>query len=99
MKLALVGALVVAVAGAAEGAAWSAPRLHKRVAAAHASRAPARGTVVVHAGEGWYQIAKAHGVTMQQLLAANHATPATKLDAGQVLRLPAGAHATAHAKR
>jgi LysM repeat protein len=54
-------------------------------------------TYVVHANEGWFQIAKSHGTTMRELLAANHATTGTKLHVGQKIQLPP-AHAKAKAK-
>jgi len=63
--------------------------------------APTR-SCVVHAGDGWSQLAKAHGTTMQHLLAANHATT-TPVKAGQRIHLPADARddhahpATTHA--
>ena len=50
---------------------------------------------VVRPNEGWFQIAKSHGVTMKDLLAKNHATMATKLHPGQKLQLPTPA---VHAK-
>jgi LysM repeat protein len=52
--------------------------------------APAR-SVVVKSGDGWWQIAHAHGTTVPKLLAANHATNATPLKVGEHLRLPADA--------
>jgi LysM repeat protein len=48
---------------------------------------------VVRPNEGWYQVAKSHGVTVKELLAANHSTLATKLHAGQRLQMPTAAHA------
>jgi LysM domain len=62
--------------------------------AAQGARAPsARPTpthaYVVKAGDGgWFQIAHAQGVTMQQLLQANHATTTTRVNAGQKLNVP-----------
>ncbi len=49
-------------------------------------------TYIVRPNEGWFQIAKSHGVTMKELLAKNHATLATKLHAGQKLQIPSPAH-------
>jgi LysM repeat protein len=63
------------------GPAFAAPRK----ATAH--------TYVVRAGDGgWWRIAQAHGVTLSQLLAANHATAAAPLRVGQTVTLPAQAH-------
>ncbi len=45
-------------------------------------------TYVVRANEGWFQIAKSHGTSMKELLAANHATTATKLRVGEKIQLP-----------
>jgi LysM repeat protein len=77
--VAYVAALIVACLWGST--AWSAPRM------------PASHAYVVHAGDGgWWRIAVAHGVTMQQLLTANHATTATPVRAGQTIQLPASAH-------
>lgn len=55
--------------------------------------APARSYVVRSGDGGWSQLAKAHHTTMRHLLAANHATAATPLKAGQRIQLPADARA------
>jgi len=81
VKLAVVGALALAC-GFIEHDAWSAPRPHAT------SHAVAKGTYVVRSGDGWFQIALRNHVTMEKLLAANHATIATKLGVGQVIKLP-----------
>ncbi len=62
------------------GPAFAAPRK----ATAH--------TYVVRTGDGgWWRVAQAHGVTVSQLLAANHATTATPIRVGQTVTLPAQA--------
>jgi LysM repeat protein len=81
-------AVIAACAGIAEGTAWS----RNASAPGPAKTAPAR-SCVVHAGEGWWQIAQEHGTTLPHLLAANHATAATPVNAGQKIKLPADAHA------
>jgi hypothetical protein len=86
-KLAIIGALALACVGLTEHAAWSAPQRATR-ATVTAHGATAKGTYVVRAGDGWFQIAKRHNVSMQSVLAANHATTATKLRVGQVVHLP-----------
>jgi LysM repeat protein len=74
--------LVVAVGAALGGGVASASQVAS-------SKAPSARTYVVRAGDGgWLQIAKAHGVTMPHLLAANHATPATRVVAGEKIALP-----------
>lgn len=90
VKLAVVGALALACVGVVEHDAWSAPRSTRaptstRAAAPHPA---VKGTYVVRAGDGWFQIAKKHNVAMQKVLAANHATTATKLRVGQVVHVP-----------
>ncbi len=64
--------------------------------AGQASAAPRKATAhtyVVRAGDGgWWRLAQTHGVTLSQLLAANHATSATPIRVGQTLTLPARAH-------
>lgn len=63
------------------GTAWSAPRK------------PTTHAYIVRTGDGgWWKVARAHGVTLQQLLAANHATAATPLKVGQTVQMPATAH-------
>jgi LysM repeat protein len=92
LKLAVVGALALACVGFIEHDAWSAPPRSTRAppssTRAAAPRVAAKGTYVVRAGDGWFQIAKMHNVTMQKVLAANHATTATKLRVGQVVHVP-----------
>lgn len=91
-KLAIVGVLALACVGFTEQAAWSAPsrptRAPPSTTRAAAPRVAAKGTYVVRAGDGWFFIAKKHNVAMQKVLAANHATTATKLSVGQVVQLP-----------
>jgi LysM repeat protein len=53
-----------------------------------ASAWAASRSYVVKANEGWFQIAKSQKTTMKDLLAANHATTATKLRVGQKIQLP-----------
>ena len=64
--------------------------------AGQASAAPRKATAhtyVVRAGDGgWWRIAQTHGVTLSQLLAANHATTAAPIRVGQTVTLPAQAH-------
>jgi len=64
--------------------------------AGQASAAPRKATphtyVVRAADGGWWRIAQTHGVTLSQLLAANHATTATPIRVGQTVTLPAQAH-------
>ncbi len=92
VRLAVVGVLALACVGFTEQAAWSAPPRPARVPAsttrATAPRAATKGTYVVRAGDGWFHIAKKHNVAMQKVLAANHATTATKLSVGQVVHVP-----------
>jgi hypothetical protein len=61
-----------------------------------ASAAPRRATAhtyVVRAGDGgWWRVAQIHGVTLSELLAANHATSTTPIRVGQTVMLPAQAH-------
>lgn len=71
-----VAALVVGCLWA--GTVWSAP----------AKATPAKAYVVGAHDSGWWALAHAHRVSMQQLLAANHATPATPLRAGQTIQMP-----------
>jgi hypothetical protein len=87
-------ATVVLGVGAFAGSAWSG------VKAATAQHKVGQHEYVVRAGDGgWWQIARAHSVTMQQMLAANHATLATPVRAGQTIHLPQGSHEpAAHAK-
>ena len=59
--------------------------------AAAAKAAAARSYVVRPGDGGWFQLARAHGTSMQQLLAANHATAATPLKTGQRIHLPTDA--------
>ena len=54
--------------------------------------APVRSYVVRTGDGGWFQLARAHGTTMQHLLAANHATATTPVKTGQRIHLPADAH-------
>ncbi|MGD0524434.1 MAG: LysM domain-containing protein [Polyangiaceae bacterium] len=60
---------------------------------APAKSAAAHSYVVKSGDGGWSQLAKAHGTTMPRLLAANHATAATPVKAGQRIQLPAATHA------
>ena len=53
--------------------------------------APARSYVVRTGDGGWFQLARAHGTTMQHMLAANHATASTPVKTGQHIHLPADA--------
>ena len=100
VKLSVVGVLVLAC-GFVEHAAWSAPARPTHATPASTARAAtprvaAKGTYVVRNGDGWFQIAKRNNLPMQKVLAANHATTATKLSVGQVVQLPpANAQATA----
>ena len=86
------GAVVIAACAClSEGTAWSrAARPPPAPAAPVARQVPAH-TYTVHAGEGWWQIAHAHGTTLPHLLAANHATTVTPVNAGQKIKLPADA--------
>jgi len=59
---------------------------------APASAAPTHAYVVRAGDGGWFQLARAHGTTMQHLLAANHATATTPVKTGQRIHLPADAH-------
>ncbi len=101
VKVVVVGVLALA-AGFVEQAAWSAPPrpAHAPATSARAAtpRAAAKGTYVVRNGDGWFQIAKRHNVPMQKVLAANHATTATKLSIGQVVQLPPGSAQAGAAK-
>jgi LysM repeat protein len=85
-------AVVAACAGLAEGTAWS-----RSAAPGAAKAAPTAHTYVARAGDGWYQIAHAHGTTLPHLLAANHATAATPVNVGQKIKLPADAKADSKA--
>jgi hypothetical protein len=109
-RLGFVSVFVVAAACVVAGVggvstAWSAPavRTGTGAAAQHASLSKGAPSAhgarmyVVHDGEGWWQIAQAHHVSMKQLLDANHATLATKLEPGKTIHLPAGARAPGHA--
>lgn len=58
---------------------------------AQASASPAPTTYTVAAGDAWFTVATAAGVTPKALLAANDATASTVLLPGDVLCLPAGA--------
>ena len=80
---------VLVAAGLWAPVAWSAP--HK---------ATATHAYVVKAGDGgWWAIAHAHGMTMEQVLAANHANAGTPVRAGQTIQLPAAPRDPAkHAK-
>jgi LysM repeat protein len=60
--------------------------------AAPTKAAPGRSYVVRAGDGGWFQLARAHGTSMQHLLAANHATTTTSLKTGQRIHLPADAH-------
>ena len=72
---------VLVTAGLWAGTVWSAP----------AKAAPTH-PYVVHAGDGgWWAIAHAHGVPMDRLLAANHATLASPVKVGQTLQMPGAA--------
>jgi LysM repeat protein len=84
--------LAIAAGLAVAGPAWSdPPRASATAAPAPTPKSTAR-TYMVRSGDGgWSQIAKSHGVTMKQLLAANHATTATPVRAGQTIHLPASA--------
>lgn len=85
-QVAYVGILVAA--GLYAPVAWSAPR-----ATATTHKPPSTHAYVVKAGDGgWWAIAKAHGVTMEQLLAANHANAGAPVKVGQTIALPPGAH-------
>jgi len=84
--------LAIAAGLTAAGPAWSDPPRPTATAAPTSAPKSAAHTYVVRAGDGgWSQIAKAHGVTMKQLLVANHATTTTPVRAGQTIRLPATA--------
>jgi hypothetical protein len=76
-------AAAVAVSALATGTAWAKD--------APTRAAPARSCVVRAGDGGWFQLARAHGTTMQHLLAANHATAATPVKTGQRIHLPADA--------
>jgi LysM repeat protein len=84
--------LAVAAVSALDASAGAAP-----ARAAAAKPAPAHAYVVRAGDGGWFQIAHAHGVTMQQLLAANHATATTRVMAGQKINVPATVKAKARA--
>jgi len=78
-------AAVISAIGLATQTAWAKD--------APAKAAPARSYVVRTGDGGWFQLARAHGTTMQHLLAANHATASTPVKTGQHIRLPADARA------
>jgi LysM repeat protein len=86
--IATVAAVIAACVGLAEG---SASARTASLAAAPAKAPPARAYVVKTGDGGWFQIAQAHHTTLQHLLAANKATAATPVDAGQKIKLPADA--------
>jgi LysM repeat protein len=94
--IATVVAVIAACAGLAEGTASA----RTASPAAAPAKAPPAHTYVVKAGDGWFQIAQAHHTTLPHLLAANKATAATPVNAGQKIKLPADARvdtkATAH---
>jgi len=77
------------------GAAASVPSRTATVAAAAAKPAHTHPYVVRAGDGGWFQIAHSQGVPMQQLLAANHATPGTRVLAGQKINVPGAAKAKA----
>jgi LysM repeat protein len=82
-------ALVGACVGLAEETAWS-----KTVTkTATAPKTATAHTYVVRPGDSWWQIAHAHGTTVPHLLAANHATASTPVNAGAKIKLPADAKA------
>jgi LysM repeat protein len=84
----------VAASVTVAAAVWSSTALP----ATHKPAAPTT-SYVVHAGDGgWWAIAKAHGVTLPQLLAANHAKTTTPVRVGETITLPKGAKAVKHAK-
>lgn len=90
--LAYIAVLVTAAIWAQT--AWSATPPHTTAAA------PTRAYVVRPSDSGWWKVAHAQGLTLQQLLAVNHATTATPLRVGQTIRLPAAAHeASKHPKQ
>ncbi len=59
--------------------------------AAAAPVATAPTTYIVQPGDGWWKIATDHGVTLQALLDANHATASTTIVPGETIALPDGA--------
>ncbi|HEY5242807.1 MAG TPA: LysM peptidoglycan-binding domain-containing protein [Polyangiaceae bacterium] len=81
---------IVAIAAVVAASAFVAETASAK-AAPTAKSAPARSCVVRAGDGGWFQLAKAHGTSMQHLLAVNHATAATPLKTGQHIRLPADA--------
>jgi LysM repeat protein len=88
---------VVAAFSLAEGTALAKSATPPTAAPAHAATvkaAPAR-TYLAKPGDGWWQIAHDHGTTVPHLLAANHATAATPVNAGAHIKLPADAKVTA----
>jgi LysM repeat protein len=92
----IVAAVVLAgaSAGLTEGTAWS----KTPTKTAMAPKASVH-TYVVRAGDSWWQIAHAHGTTLQHLLAANHATTSTPVNAGAHVTLPADAKPDTKASR
>jgi hypothetical protein len=68
-------------------------------ASAVSHKAVGRPYVVRPGDGGWWKVAQAHGVTLPQLLAANHATAATPLRVGQTVMLPPQAHDPAKAAK
>ena len=90
-RFVLIATVILAV-GAFAGSAWSG------VKAATAQHKVGQHEYVVRNGDGWWQIAHTHGVTMQQILTANHATATTPVRSGQTIHLPPGTHEPVHAK-
>ena len=64
---------------------------------AKAKAAAAGGTYEVRSGDSLSKIAKAHGVKMKDLMAANQIADANKIRAGQKLVIPGGSAASASA--
>jgi len=88
--LAYIAILVTAAVWA--DTAWSAPT-------AKPATPPTHAYVVRQGDGGWWKLAHGQGVTLAQLLAANHATTATPLRVGQTIRMPAPIRdAAKHAK-
>jgi hypothetical protein len=93
--LAYIAVLVTAAIWAQT--AWSAtpPR---NGAAGPTPATPTRAYVVRPGDSGWWKLAHAQGLQLQQVLAVNHATAATPLRVGQTIRLPIVHDTSKHAK-
>jgi LysM repeat protein len=84
-------ATVVALVSCAAFASAAPPTAKKpTVARAPAHTAPLTHAYVVKAGDGgWFHLAQTHGITLPQLLTANHAKAETPVRVGQTIQMPA----------